>query len=350
MEISWPLRSTVDLPEAIFAQLREREDLRYIRHGRCAVPHGAPPPIPRTVDTILNVRTDRGEFAVRRQEHGAIALLNIQRGNASIEVAAGQRELADRVWETLAAELGAVDAAEGNVPLTFWAMGPHSPRPVRRLIEAPAWSMLAGNYAKSTSLAVAKLITARVPDSGRLLLWHGEPGTGKTYALRALSRVWGDWCSTHFITDPETFLGHGTSYLLDVLSAEHHEPGESPRDWKLIVLEDCGELLSADARERSGQALSRLLNLTDGLLGQGMNAIVLVSTNEPLRKLHAAVQRPGRCWSDVEFSSLSPAEANMWLAAHDSAARVTQPACLAELYTLLKGRAARARVAFGFAQ
>ena len=62
-----------------------------------------------------------------------------------------------------------------------------------------------------------------------------------------------------------------------------------------MVLEDTGELLAEDAHTRTGQALSRLLNVTDGVLGQGMNTIVLVSTNEPLGRLHPAIRRAGRC-------------------------------------------------------
>ena len=29
-------------------------------------------------------------------------------------------------------------------------------------------------------------------DGGRLILWQGRPGTGKTYALGALGRAWRD--------------------------------------------------------------------------------------------------------------------------------------------------------------
>ena len=47
-------------------------------------------------------------------------------------------------------------------------------------------------------------------------------------------------------------------------------PGEGR--WRLLLLEDCDELIGADAKRASGQALSRLLNLTDGLLGQGRRA------------------------------------------------------------------------------
>jgi len=89
------------------------------------------------------------------------------------------------------------------------------------------------------------------------VLWHGEPGTGKTFALRALVRAWRPWCAPHFITDPEDLLSGGSAYLLDVLTVGDRD-GE--RAWRLVILEDAGELLSVDARAKSGQALSRLLN------------------------------------------------------------------------------------------
>ena len=202
------------------------------------------------------------------------------------------------------------------------------------------------NYERATARKLSALVDGRVPSAGRLVLWHGEPGTGKKTALRALARAWADWCATHFITDPEQFLGSGTSYLLEVLTARASRTGGP--DWKMVVLEDAGELLSVDAHERTGQALSRLLNVTDGLLGQGTNVVVLVTTNEPLRSLHPAVTRPGRCWHTIEFEPLSVAEANGWLAAHDSAARVAQPSTLADLYEVLRGREPQARRPFGF--
>lgn len=223
----------------------------------------------------------------------------------------------------------------------------HGATSAHRRVEAPLWEEISLNYSSSTASALAGLATARASNGGRLVLWHGDSGTAKTHALRALSREWRDWCSPHFITDPEAFLGQSTAYLLDVLTSSDLEQDRS-RDWKLLILEDAGELLTADAKARTGQALSRLLNVTDGLIGQGMNALALVTTNGPLKQLHPAVQWPGRCWSLVEFEALSTSEANDWLARAESSMRVSRPTSLAGLYALTRGEIVVEPESFGF--
>ena len=50
------------------------------------------------------------------------------------------------------------------------------------------------------------------------------------------------------------------------------------RGWRLLVLEDTGELLTPDAKTVIGQGLSRFLNVVDGLIGQGLRVLVLVTT------------------------------------------------------------------------
>jgi MoxR-like ATPase len=47
------------------------------------------------------------------------------------------------------------------------------------------------NYSSRTSEAIGGLLTGFKPTAGgRLLLWHGRPGTGKTFAIRALAWEW----------------------------------------------------------------------------------------------------------------------------------------------------------------
>jgi hypothetical protein len=115
------------------------------------------------------------------------------------------------------------------------------------------------------------------------------------------------------------------------------------KPWRVLVLEDTGELLSADARERAGQGLSRFLNVVDGLIGQGLRVLVLVTTNEEIRKLHPAVARPGRCAANIEFTPLSREE-------HELGARVDGPRSIASLYAQLEGRDPRETVLVGFGE
>jgi hypothetical protein len=218
---------------------------------------------------------------------------------------------------------------------------------------------------------------------GQLVLWHGRVGTGKTFALRALAWEWRNWCELHYIVDPDSFFGQHADYLMSVLTqpgyAEFADPrfgpmlgmrsvlagvntvefGEGVDDddeesaaekaWRLLVLEDTGELLTPDAKSVIGQGLSRFLNVVDGLIGQGLRVLVLVTTNEEIRRLHPAVSRPGRCAANIEFTPLSPDEAAAWLAERASDQPVGGPETLASLYALLEGREGQSETPAGFA-
>ncbi len=62
----------------------------------------------------------------------------------------------------------------------------------------------------------------------------------------------------------------------------------------------------SSARKEAGAALGRLLN-TDGILGQGCNTLILLTTNERMDRLHPAVVRPGRCLAQIRFTRFSAA-------------------------------------------
>jgi len=78
-----------------------------------------------------------------------------------------------------------------------------------REIKAPSFDTIGQNYTRPVRAALERLLLAQAPERGRLILWRGEPGTGKSHALRALIRAWASWCSAHFISDPEELFGRG---------------------------------------------------------------------------------------------------------------------------------------------
>ena len=104
------------------------------------------------------------------------------------------------------------------------------------------------------------------------------------------------------------------------------------RGWRLLIVEDCDELVRVGAKKEAGQALGRLLNVTDGFIGHGLKLLVALTTNEPLMALHPAVVRAGRCLAEIHVGRLSRAEAVAWLGTPEGVSG--EGATLAELLQL----------------
>lgn len=241
------------------------------------------------------------------------------------------------------------DPGDKDISVAFWHLAPNGPRSMVRKIEAPKWEDIKMNYPGETQKGLDSLMTTFRPErGGQLILLHGNPGAGKTYSLRALCQAWKPWASIQYILDPEQLFG-GSAYFSSLImdedtsyasryeddEDEENEKQEAPK-WRLLILEDTGELLSEDARARSGQGLSRLLNLVDGFIGQGLRVLVLITTNEEIGKLHPAISREGRCAAAIEFKEFTFAEASKWATAHDIQITKDKNYTLADLYAIYK--------------
>lgn len=229
----------------------------------------------------------------------------------------------------------------GARPILFWNLSPKGPKARQRMISVPTWKDIRPNYSGDVQEAIDVVVAPdyRPPDAGKLILWRGVPGTGKTWAIRSLTREWQSWASFHYIIDPDALFGASPDYLLQVALGDGEITIDELKDnplWRVLILEDAGELLATDAKASTGQAFSRLINLVDGFVGQGLKILVLITTNEELGKLHPAASRAGRCLMNLEFSPLTHAETAAWAKLH-GVDPVPTSGRLADLYAAKAG-------------
>lgn len=295
----------------------------------------------------------RADSTIFYQEKNSILMATFHPGQVDIQVFSSDQKAEDAATKAITPfeKFKFENKEEGGVWVNFSYVASMGVERNTQFIRCPEWANIRENYARGCRMDIERLTMRKRPwADGRLMIWHGEPGTGKTFAIRSLLMAWRDRFNFVIVTDPEKLLA-SPSYYYEVASAPNmnsvpgqDSPDDDPDDNSaskkkrlLFIIEDSADLVATSGRERHWDKFGKLLNITDGLIGQGREDLFLITFNEALDAIDPAITRPGRCLSKIEFGKLDQYEILAWARMNNfelPAGDLRTGASLAELYQM----------------
>lgn len=173
-------------------------------------------------------------------------------------------------------------------------------------------------------------------DSSGLAILHGIPGCGKTTYLRYLISSNPD--KDFYILDSNTF-----NYITDSCFIEYLMDHKN----SVFILEDCESLL-VSRNSTYNSTLAALLNISDGMLGDGLNLKFICTFNTNLANIDKALLRKGRLKIKYEFDKLDKIKAQNLINQLGKDFTVTEPMALCDIYNLEEDNGIKSKKKIGF--
>jgi hypothetical protein len=168
-----------------------------------------------------------------------------------------------------------------------------------------------------------------------LVLFHGLPGTGKTYYIRHLLRKMASGKKA-VIYMPPNLVDHLVEPAFMTFLSGAVKDWNAEGNFCVLLIEDAEPLLAKRQEGVRIQGVTNLLNMTDGLLNDMLNLQIICTFNVDLRKLDSALLRPGRLIARKEFKALNELDANLLAQRLGIRHHFNKPATLGEIYALRK--------------
>lgn len=175
------------------------------------------------------------------------------------------------------------------------------------------------NYGLEAKAKFDKVAKAISKNKSGLMLFSGDPGTGKSTFIKYLTTkttrkvIYLSSGSAEQLTNPD-FM----SFIMGYRNC-------------ILLLEDAEKVLRS-RNAQDNEAISNILNITDGILGDCLNILVIATFNTDRENIDSALVRKGRLLVEHHFKALSPEECNRVFESMNSKRRTEEPMTLAEIY------------------
>ena len=153
-----------------------------------------------------------------------------------------------------------------------------------------------------------------------LILLHGEPGTGKTTYIKHLA----DKIEKQIIFVPPMMAG--------AISDPGFIPFLMKHPDSILIIEDAETAIKDRSITGNANAVSNILNLTDGILGECLKIQIVATFNTERTQIDKALLRKGRLVTDYKFENLNVNKTNKLLKKLGVKEKVDKPTSLADIY------------------